>query len=69
MEEMELCATYPQIGAKVFKVGGSKYMISVINEVDKSVREIEVEGNTYESLRYALDVVEKEIIDSKGGKK
>ena len=69
MEEMELCATYPQIGAKVFKISGSKYMISVINEVDKSVREIEVEGNTYESLRYALSVVEKEIIESKGGKK
>ena len=66
---MELCATYPQIDAKVFKVSGGKYMINVINEADKSVREIEVEGNTYESLRYALDVVEKEIIDSKGGKK
>lgn len=69
MEEMELCATYPQIGAKVFKVGSEKYVIDVVNEVDKTIRQVSVADNTYESLRYALSVVEKEINDSKGGKK
>lgn len=69
MEEMELCATYPQIGAKVLKAKLGGYYIQVVNDMDKSMREVSVEGNTYEALRYALSVVEKEISENKGGKK